>query len=99
MQKKLTRREMIRGVWGSKPLEPEQMVATISQAACIAHLGTFCFSCLEACGEENAVELVAGKPKIQSSLCSGCGQCTRSCPAPGGAIIMMPMKVVDDGNV
>lgn len=38
-----------------------------------------CTNCIDSC-PENAIQLVNGKPKINSTKCTECGECVASCP-------------------
>lgn len=71
---------------------PKKMgVAWIQTIACLAHSGSFCSVCSERCPVENAIEVVAGKPRIREDVCTGCGVCAAVCPAPTNAVIVMPL--------
>lgn len=76
-------------------------VAWIQTMACLAHSGSFCTVCSERCPVPNAIEVVAGKPRIREDVCTGCGVCANVCPAPTNAIVTMPLadrpKPADEG--
>lgn len=66
-------------------------VAWIQTMACLAHSGSFCSVCSERCPVVNAIEVIAGKPRIREEVCTGCGVCAAVCPAPANAIVVMPL--------
>ncbi len=66
-------------------------VAWIQTMACLAHTGSFCTVCSERCPVPEAIEVVAGKPRIREGTCTGCGVCAGVCPAPTNAIVVMPL--------
>jgi len=65
-------------------------IASIKTSDCLAHQGGFCSTCVERCPVSGAITVTAGKPRIHSSSCTGCGICHHVCPAPWNAIILMP---------
>lgn len=67
--------------------------ARIDPGACLAHRGEFCASCSERCTVPGAVVVTNGRPRIDNSVCVGCGSCAFACPAPGNAIALMPIFV------
>lgn len=72
--------------------QPMKMgVAWIQTMACLAHTGSFCTVCSERCPVPNAIEVVAGKPRIRENVCTGCGVCASVCPAPSNAVVVMPL--------
>lgn len=72
--------------------QPRKMgVAWIQTMACLAHTGSFCTVCSERCPVPSAIEVSAGKPRINGSACTGCGVCASVCPAPTNAIVVMPL--------
>jgi ferredoxin-type protein NapF len=58
--------------------------ATLTQSACLAHAGVMCQSCRDSCEVEaitfgfSAHNIAV--PTINNDLCTGCGECERSCP-------------------
>lgn len=72
--------------------QPRRMgVAWIQTMACLAHTGSFCTVCSERCPVPDAIEVIAGKPRIREDVCTGCGVCAAVCPAPMNAIVVMPL--------
>ncbi|MBC8200454.1 MAG: 4Fe-4S dicluster domain-containing protein [Planctomycetes bacterium] len=67
-------------------------VAKIDSIACLAFRGTICTVCVERCPVEDAITMEAGRPMINSDICTGCGVCLYVCPAPGNAIHLLPNK-------
>jgi ferredoxin-type protein NapG len=66
-------------------------LARIDVTMCMAHQGSFCTVCSEQCPVAGAIELVNGRPRIVEDACTGCGVCQHVCPAPGNAILLMPL--------
>lgn len=64
--------------------------ARIDPTACLAHQGSFCTTCSERCPVPGALLLDAGRPRIDASVCTGCGVCLHHCPAPQNAIAIQP---------
>lgn len=74
------------------PALPTKMgLARIDPGMCLAHRGEFCATCSERCPVPGAVVVTNGRPRIDASVCVGCGACAFSCPAPGNAIAVMPV--------
>lgn len=66
-------------------------VARVDRFACLGSSGSSCTSCVEHCPVEGAIVLRAGAPSVAADVCDGCGACERACPAPGGAIRVLPV--------
>lgn len=66
-------------------------IARIDRFMCLAHTGSFCTVCSEQCPVDGAIEVTAGKPRIIEETCTGCGVCQHVCPAPGNAVLLMPV--------
>lgn len=66
--------------------------ATIQTYNCLAHQGTTCSACSERCPVPGAIRVNAGKPSIETSLCTGCGVCQHVCPAPANAVLLVPSR-------
>lgn len=64
-------------------------LAKVDTVACLAFNGIVCTVCAEHCPVENAITMEAGKPVIDSDICTGCGVCQYVCPAPGNAIQLL----------
>ncbi|PVE20684.1 4Fe-4S ferredoxin [Microvirga sp. KLBC 81] len=79
----LKRRSFLLGKFAAAPQPDEPSFAVIGQA-CFALRGIACMSCRDAC-PTGAVrfELAVGgaRPRIMTDTCTGCGDCTQSCPA------------------
>ncbi len=71
---------------GEPPAPNARGVANISIQHCLAHIGSFCSTCVERCPEPGAITVEAGKPTVVAERCSGCGDCVELCPAPVPAI-------------
>jgi len=57
-------------------------VARVRADACLAYR-SFCSACAERCPLPNAIVVDAlGRPRVDESLCDGCGVCLTVCPAP-----------------
>ncbi len=66
------------------------MDISINPNKCMAWHGVMCFSCKDPC-IDNAIKFEGlFKPKIDLSLCSGCGFCINVCPS--GAIEINPLN-------
>jgi len=66
--------------------------ASILKHACLAWNGSFCSVCSERCPVQGAIAIDAGRPRILEERCTGCGVCAFVCPAPGSAIMVMPLQ-------
>ena len=65
-------------------------LAIIDPNNCLAYHGTVCTACVERCPVEDVMTMEAGRPKIDSETCTGCGVCLYVCPAPTNAIHLEP---------
>jgi len=91
----LSRRGFLRGgFFGVVPASaaepsapPASGLARILPTACLAFRGTECRACVDRCPVPGAVTLERGRPRVEPTLCDGCGLCVDSCPAPRGAIV------------
>jgi ferredoxin len=66
--------------------------ARVDPTMCLAHQNSFCTVCAEQCPVEGAIQVVNGRPRIMQDKCTGCGVCQNVCPAPGNAILLMPLS-------
>ncbi len=66
-------------------------VARVDRFACLASASMVCTSCLEHCPERGAIRFEAGHPVVAAERCTGCGECEAVCPAPTGAIRVLPL--------
>lgn len=67
---------------GSSVPRPFAGVVRVRPDACLAHR-SICSSCSERCPVPSAIVLDAlGRPRVDESLCNGCGICLSVCPAP-----------------
>ena len=57
---------------------------------CLNRLGTTCSVCVERCPVPGALFWANGVPDVNPALCTGCGQCHYTCPAPTNAIAIHP---------
>lgn len=64
--------------------------ARVLTESCLAHLGDPCRTCVDTCPVAGALTVVDGKPSVNATLCTGCGDCERACPAPAPGILAMP---------
>jgi ferredoxin-type protein NapG len=64
--------------------------AVIGAQDCLAYQGTTCSTCVEQCPVPGALRLVAGRPVVDASVCTGCGVCQHVCPSPRNAVIVLP---------
>lgn len=67
------------------------MRARIDRFACLASATQSCTTCIEHCPVPGAITLVGAVPTVSVDLCDGCGACERACPAPQGAIRVLPV--------
>lgn len=66
-------------------------LAEVSAERCLAHRGTPCQACVEACPlGERGIVLSEGRPLVVPLGCNGCGQCLSACPAEPRAIAVLP---------
>ena len=72
------------------PAPEQDLVATVLPFDCLVGRGTFCSTCVEVCNVPGAIEMSVGKPVVNIEACTGCGDCVRRCPAPGGGVIVGP---------
>jgi len=64
------------------PPRPFAGVARVRADACLAYR-SFCSACAERCPVPTAIVVDAlGRPRVDESLCNGCGVCLTVCPAP-----------------
>jgi Na+-translocating ferredoxin:NAD+ oxidoreductase RNF subunit RnfB len=97
--------ELAAGLRGEEPavaavspdeVEPElrprpEMVAVARPGLCLAR-SCGCFTCIERC-EAQAITLVPGKGiEVDSSLCTGCGNCCYLCPTAPKAVVLAPRE-------
>lgn len=76
---------------------PFEGVARVRADACLAHV-SFCSSCSERCPVPSAIVLDGlGRPRVDESLCNGCGVCLAVCPAPVLAFEIVPREEVARG--
>ena len=77
----LKRRNFLLGRFATE--QPEPPVAVIGPT-CFAFKGIACMSCRDACPTSAVrfeLALGGGRPRIMTDACTGCGDCTRACPA------------------
>ncbi|MEZ4401159.1 MAG: 4Fe-4S binding protein [Kofleriaceae bacterium] len=67
------------------PSLPATMAPVIDPSACLATTTT-CSVCVEQCPRPGAIVVTAGRPRIVTEACDGCGRCVARCPAPTMAI-------------
>lgn len=65
--------------------------ARIEPFHCLAHNGSICTDCFDACPVPDALLLNEGLPEIIDDKCTGCGVCHNVCPAPSNAILITPL--------
>jgi ferredoxin-type protein NapF len=68
----------------SEGVQPESLAVAIIDPSCFAFRGVACMSCRDVC-PTGAVRfdlaLGGARPRIITDTCTGCGDCTRACPA------------------
>jgi MauM/NapG family ferredoxin protein len=67
-------------------------LAVIDSATCLAYQGEACSECLDHCPVEHAITLEAGRPIIDSDICTGCGVCLYVCPGPEQTITLQKVN-------
>lgn len=72
-------------------LGPTKKLARIDRFACLASASQVCTTCLEHCPEPDALRLDGLLPHVDAERCTGCGECETVCPAPLGAIRVLPV--------
>ncbi|MCA9166428.1 MAG: 4Fe-4S binding protein [Planctomycetales bacterium] len=77
----------------TRRVPPVMGTARIVAQLCVAHHGQNCTRCLDDCPVDNAIQMQSGKPVVDEGTCTGCGVCRSVCPAPGNAILLMPVFV------
>ena len=80
----LIRRNFLLGRFAVQSPEPARPIAVVIGQSCFAFQGIACMSCRDAClAGAVRFELAIGgaRPKIMTDACTGCGDCSRSCPA------------------
>jgi len=65
-------------------------LARVLAFECIAGSAGLCATCIERCPVPGALVTSGGPPRIDATLCDGCGACEEACPAPRKAIVMLP---------
>ncbi len=89
-----SRRDFLRGAWrrpAPSPPDPSApLFATLQTDACLAFQGVLCDLCATACPVAGALRLRRGRPAVDPSRCTGCGDCIPACPAPRTAISVRP---------
>lgn len=67
-------------------------VAEIDAQVCLAWNGSVCWTCYDACPlKGSALTLKSGRPTVEPTACSGCGQCEFACPAQNRGIVVRPV--------
>ena len=61
-------------------------LAVVNSEKCLQNLGTVCFSCIEHCAVDGAIQPTQQAPIINADRCTGCGSCVFVCPAPKPAL-------------
>jgi len=65
--------------------------AHISMTNCLAYAGQICDYCFTQCPlRRTAIVMEGRKTRVIEDECVGCGICEEICPAPGGAITVIP---------
>ena len=65
--------------------------AHISMTNCLAYAGQICDYCFTQCPlRRTAIVMEGRKTRVIDDECVGCGICEDICPAPGGAITVIP---------
>jgi NAD-dependent dihydropyrimidine dehydrogenase PreA subunit len=66
--------------------------AEIDTRVCLAWNRSVCWTCYDACPlQGSALKLTAGRPVVDTTACSGCGQCEFACPAGNRGIVVKPV--------
>ena len=73
-------------------------VAKVHPKATEAACETGCKKCVEVC-EDSAVKLQGGKPVIDASKCTDCGQCVRVCPTGTLAVEKSGFEIYEGGRL
>jgi ferredoxin len=68
--------------------------AIVQGRFCLAYQNSFCSTCVERCPIEGAITMENNLPRVNASLCDGCGQCQQVCPAPRNGILLLPRQRV-----
>jgi ferredoxin-type protein NapG len=68
---------------------PSIGLAHVQRSACLAHNGSTCMTCYDACTlKRAALRFKLGKPLVDPATCTGCGQCERACPLDAKGIVV-----------
>ncbi len=68
----------------------EEKLATVQTFSCLNRGADFCATCVERCPTPGAIRVDGRRVVIDPVRCTGCGDCALACPAPGGAILLVP---------
>jgi ferredoxin len=69
---------------------PELATVRVRESTCLAWQGSFCTVCSEHCPARGALLLELGRPRVDPTLCTGCGACIQVCPAPINGLMWAP---------
>ena len=66
---------------------------SVNEGGCLSWQGEKCTLCAEACPVEGAIALdPGGRPRIDPSICTGCGSCLQVCPVGTSGITLTPAQ-------
>ncbi|WP_187118940.1 4Fe-4S dicluster domain-containing protein [Bacillus marasmi] len=64
--------------------------AEIDTSLCLGYQDVLCDYCVRACPIDGAINLIVGKPMIDTETCTGCGVCRLNCISEDRAIQIKP---------
>ena len=68
--------------------------AAVDPARCVTYHGESCDRCVSMCPVPGALVSDGGRPRVDATLCTGCGLCEHVCPTDEAAITVTPARLL-----